>query len=97
MHDLFGLDYDDWNLVCANNDGRPLYGRMVAHHFDQVAKKAGLNKIRIHDLRHTHATLLLRMGVNPKIVSEQLGHSSIKMTLDVYSHVTEEMQEKRQI
>ncbi|GAF14889.1 integrase [Bacillus sp. JCM 19046] len=94
MHDLFGNKNDDWNLVCANHDGGPLYGRMVAHHFDQVAKKAGLNKIRIHDLRHSHATLLLRMGVNPKIVSERLGHSSIKMTLDVYSHVTEDMQEK---
>lgn len=94
MRMLYGPDYEDWNLVCSNNDGRPLYGRMVAHHLDQVSKKAGLKKIRVHDLRHSHATMLLRMGVNPKIVSERLGHSSVKMTLDVYSHVTEDMQQK---
>ncbi|KYG28132.1 tyrosine-type recombinase/integrase [Alkalihalobacillus trypoxylicola] len=95
MKMLLGADYDDsWNLVCCSTNGRPMYGRSLAHHFDHVAKKAGLKKIRIHDLRHSHATMLLREGVNPKIVSERLGHSSIKMTLDVYSHVTLDMQEK---
>ncbi len=56
-------------------------------------RKAGLPHIRLHDLRHTHATLLLSAGVHPKIVSERLGHSSIKITLDTYSHVLPGLQE----
>jgi len=50
--------------------------------------------MRFHDLRHTAATLLLRRGVNPKIVSEMLGHSSVSITLDIYSHVTPDMQQQ---
>ncbi len=49
--------------------------------------------IRFHDLRHTCATLLLEAGVHPKVVQERLGHSSIAITLDIYSHVTQGMQE----
>jgi integrase len=52
-----------------------------------AVSRAGLPYIRFHDLRHTCATLLLTQGVHPKIVSEKLGHSSIAMTLDTYSHV----------
>ncbi|MDU4416414.1 MAG: site-specific integrase [Veillonella parvula] len=56
--------------------------------FKQLLHRAGINRrIRFHDLRHTHATLLLLLGVNPKIVQERLGHSSINVTLDIYSHV----------
>ncbi len=54
--------------------------------------RAGLPRIRFHDLRHTAATLLLGQGVHPKIVSEMLGHSQIAITLDLYSHVTPTMQ-----
>ncbi|ARK28737.1 site-specific integrase [Halalkalibacter krulwichiae] len=90
---LMGGGYDDWGLVSCREDGKPIYGRQLAHVMDRVAKKAELPKIRIHDLRHTHATVLLKYGVNPKVVAERLGHSSIKMTLDVYSHVTNDMQE----
>ncbi|MEK5450980.1 tyrosine-type recombinase/integrase [Paenibacillus sp. FSL R7-0331] len=50
-------------------------------------------KIRFHDLRHTHATLLLKAGVHPKIVQERLGHSSINITLDTYSHILPNLQE----
>jgi integrase len=50
--------------------------------------------VRFHDLRHTHATLLLRQGVHPKIVSERLGHSTVGITLDTYSHVLPGMQEE---
>jgi integrase len=56
-----------------------LFGRLVA--------SAGLPKVRLHDLRHTSASLMLAGGVHPKIVSERLGHSSISITLDLYSHV----------
>lgn len=55
-------------------------------------RQTGLRPIRLHDLRHTHATLLLQAGVNPKIVSERLGHHSVAFTLDTYAHVMPGMQ-----
>ena len=55
-------------------------------------RRTGLRRIRFHDLRHTHATLLLQAGVNPKVVSERLGHSSVAFTLDTYAHVMPGMQ-----
>ena len=61
--------------------------------FRRLLARAHLPKIRFHDLRHMAATLLLARGVNPKIVSERLGHASVKTTLDVYSHVTPHMQQ----
>ena len=61
--------------------------------FYKIIQKANVPKIKFHDLRHTHATLLLKQGVNPKIVSERLGHSNISMTLSIYSHVLPNMQE----
>ena len=59
----------------------------------RVFDNAGFFGSRLHDLRHTHATMLLRAGVHPKVVSERLGHASIAITLDVYSHVLPGMQE----
>jgi integrase len=56
--------------------------------------RAGVPQIRFHDLRHCHATLLLQQGVHPKIVQERLGHATIGMTLDTYSHVVPGMQER---
>jgi integrase len=56
-------------------------------------KAAKLPRIRFHDLRHTHATLALAAGVHPKVVSERLGHASITITLDTYSHASPAMQE----
>jgi integrase len=66
------------------------------HHysFKPILKRAGLPFIRLYDLRHTCATLLLLSGENPKVVSERLGHASVVLTLDVYSHVMEGMQEQ---
>jgi integrase len=58
-----------------------------------LLKRAGLPEIRFHDLRHTCATLLLSKNVNPKVVSEMLGHASIAITLDSYSHVLPDMQD----
>ncbi len=60
--------------------------------FEHRAKAAGLPKIRLHDLRHTHASLALRAGVHPKVVSERLGHSSISITMDTYGHAIPAMQ-----
>jgi integrase len=62
--------------------------------FGPLLKRAGLPQIRFHDLRHTCATLLLSKNVNPKVVSEMLGHSSISITLDIYSHLLPDMQER---
>lgn len=65
----------------------------VTHAWNVLAKRAGLNVIRFHDARHTHASLMLKAGTHPKIMQERLGHSSIGMTLDTYSHVAPGLQE----
>lgn len=84
-------EYHDQGLVCCLDDGRPvLYA--VNDSFNRILKRAALPHIRFHDLRHSHATALLGAGVNPKIVSERLGHSTISLTMDVYSHVLPDMQ-----
>lgn len=64
----------------------------VSHNWEKLVSRAGLKGIRLHDARHTHASLMLKQGVHPKIVQERLGHSSIQITLDTYSHVTPGMQ-----
>ena len=69
----------------------PGRGSNFARGCRRVFEKAGL-KCRIHDLRHTHATMLLRQGVHPKVVQERLGHANVGITLDVYSHVSPHMQ-----
>jgi integrase len=80
-------------LIFASESGEPLSRQHVtAHHFKPLLKRAGLPEIRFHDLRHTCATLLLSKNVNPKVVSEMLGHASIAITLDTYSHVLPTMQ-----
>ena len=65
---------------------------ITTHRFKPLLKHAGLAQIRFHELRHTCATLLLLKNVNPKVVSEMLGHASIAITLDTYSHVLPNMQ-----
>jgi integrase len=78
----------DRGFVFPNTSGGPTdYTNLVPRHFKPLLKRAGLPNIRFHDLRHTCATLLLAKGVHPKIVSEMLGHSSVSITLDNYSHV----------
>ncbi|MBA3824136.1 MAG: site-specific integrase [Ktedonobacterales bacterium] len=82
-----------YDLVFTNTIGRPIHNTWLIRDFHSLLASCGLPQIRFHDLRHTAATLLLRRGVNPKIVSEMLGHANIAITLDVYSHVTPDMQE----
>jgi len=84
----------DSDLVFSHLDGKPLDPGVVSHTFARVLKRARLPHIRFHDLRHTHATLLLKGGVHPKIVSERLGHANIGITLDTYSHVLPGLQER---
>ena len=64
----------------------------VTHDFKKIVKQLGLDDVRFHDLRHTHATVLLLQKVHPKVVQERLGHSKISTTLDLYSHVMPSMQ-----
>jgi integrase len=73
--------------------GTPLDEKAVWRHFRAICARAGVAPIRIHDLRHTSATLLLAAGVSPKVVSERLGHSNVDITLNVYSHVGATLQQ----
>jgi integrase len=89
---LVGAAYTDHDLVFARVDGKPIHPDRFARAFIERTKAAGLPVIRLHDLRHTWATLALQAGVHPKVVQERLGHSSISVTLDIYSHVVPAME-----
>lgn len=79
--------YDDRRLVFCGETGGPLHSSNIHKYLQKHLRAACLPRIRVHDLRHTCATLLLQRGVHPKMVQELLGHSSITLTLDTYSHV----------
>jgi len=86
-------DWEDLDLVFCNALGRPLEPTNVARRsFRPLLERAGLPRIRFHDLRHSAATLLLSLGTHPKIVQEMLGHSQIALTMDTYSHAMPTMQ-----
>jgi len=91
---LLGGRYADHDLICTQADGSPWWSSGFDRAFRRARKQALINDVRFHDLRHTHATMLLREGVHPKVVSERLGHASIGITLDIYSHVLPSMQEE---
>ncbi len=76
-----------------SNLGEPLLPNTVSHAWGKTVTRAGIKYIRFHDARHTHASLMLKQGIHPKIVQERLGHSSISITLDTYSHVAPGLQE----
>ena len=86
--------YMHLGLVFPGPLGRPLDPAALTHAWERIAKRSGIPGVRLHDLGHFHATLLLQMGIHPKIVQERLGHSSIAITLDTYSHVVPGLQEK---
>jgi integrase len=91
----WGAEYHERGLVFAQDSGKPLDGRdLVQRDFEPCQRRAGVPRIRFHDLRHSHASHLLRAGVHPKVVSERLGHSRVGITMDVYSHVLPGMQEE---
>ncbi len=81
-------------LIFTTSSGKPVNPRFLVKAFKVAIAKAGLPDIRFHDLRHTSATLLLSANVHPKIVQERLGHSSIVLTMDTYSHVIPSMQDE---
>ncbi len=88
-----GIRLSDDNFVVAQADGSPFQPRSLTHSFALFVAGHKLPRVRLHDLRHTHATAMLKSKVHPKVVQERLGHSTIAITLDIYSHVLEGMQE----
>jgi len=85
---LMGAGWRDHDLVFARVDGSPLHPERFSRSFAERSRQLGLPKIRLHDLRHGWATMALAAGVHPKVVQERLGHASISITLDTYSHVS---------
>jgi len=84
---MFGVSATASDRVFTNEAGEPIRPNSIGQAFRRLVEAAGLPVIRLHDLRHTHATHLLVAGVNVKVVSERLGHSSVSFTLDTYGHV----------
>lgn len=91
--EYYGRVFSEDDYVFVRPDGRLHDPHYISKVFKVIRLRAGLKPIRLHDLRHTHATLLLLSGVHPKVVSERLGHASVAITLDIYSHVLPGMQE----
>jgi len=93
MRLTMGLVVSNNDLVFAHVDGKPLLPHSISQAWSRLAKRAGYPEVRLHDARHSHASLMLAQGVHPKVVSERLGHNSVSLTLDVYSHVLPGIQE----
>jgi len=94
MHRLaLGPVYQNNDLVFPRADGTPWPPNQVSTLFKHLVRGTALEWANLHTLRHTHATDLLREGIHPKVVSERLGHSTVALTLDVYSHVMPSMQD----
>ena len=82
---LLGVPLIGDSLVFGHVDGSPPAPATLTHAFSKLAKRAGFPGVRLHDLRHTHASLFFQQGIHPKVVSERLGHANIQITLDTYS------------
>ncbi|WP_338835036.1 tyrosine-type recombinase/integrase [Neomoorella humiferrea] len=91
---LYGPEYKDNGLVFCQADREPMYPDTPSSWFPVFLEKIGLPRLNFHYLRHTHASLLLQAGVDIKIISERLGHSSIRITYDIYSHLMPGMQKE---
>jgi integrase len=83
---------DDDDFVFTRPDGEPVHPDFFSQSWERMVRESGLRRIRLHDLRHTHASILLKAGVPAKVVSERLGHSSPAFTMTVYQHVLPGMQ-----
>ena len=90
---LMGKVISEEDLVFSKLDGAPFLPDTVTHVWIRLARRTGL-KVRLHDARHTHATLLLKQNVRPKVVQERLGHATIATTFDIYAHLLPGMQEE---
>jgi integrase len=88
-----GIRLNDDCFVCGAENGQPIQPQSLTHAWHRFLAGTGLPRLRFHDLRHSHATHMLAAGVHPKIASERLGHATVGLTLDTYSHVIPGMQE----
>lgn len=91
---LLGNEYKDNGFVFCKPNGEPINPSTFSHQFDDFLKKNNLPDIRLHDLRHTNATLMLKSNIPAKVASSRLGHSTVSITLDLYSHVLTDMEEE---
>ncbi|HUF14769.1 MAG TPA: site-specific integrase [Acidimicrobiia bacterium] len=85
-----GVESEGW--VFTDTDGQPVHPHSISQTFERIANRAGVPRIRLHDVRHTHGTLLIKAGVPVKVVSERLGHGNPAFTIDTYQHVLPGMQ-----
>lgn len=83
--DAAGVESQGW--VFTNTDGKPVHPHSISQTFERIANRADVPRIRLHDIRHTHGTLLIKAGVPVKVVSERLGHGNPAFTIDTYQHV----------
>jgi len=90
---MLGMPLKDNDLVFSDLEGKPLRPNTITRAWRTLATRAEVKPIRFHDARHSHASILLKQGIHPKIVQERLGHASIQMTLDTYSHVAPGLQQ----
>jgi len=90
---VLGSVLKDEDLIFSHQDGSPMLPDTISHAWTKLVKRTGLSRIRLHDARHSHASLMLKQGIHPKIVQERLGHASVQTTLDLYSHVVPGLQE----
>jgi integrase len=90
---MLGIPLKDDDLVFSDLEGKALLPNTVTHAWTKLVRRTGLKEIRLHDARHSHASLMLKAGTHPKIVQERLGHSSVTITLDTYSHIVPGLQE----
>ena len=90
----WGPAWSDSGLVFTRADGKLVHPERVSKAFSATVKRTGLPQIHLHDLRHTHATLALEAGVHPKVVSERLGHSTVAITMDIYSNAIPALSEE---
>jgi integrase len=90
---VLGIPVEEDDLVFSTPEGKPLRPNTITRAWSILAARCGIKDIRFHDARHTHASLMLKQGVHPKIVQERLGHATISVTLDTYSHVAPGLQE----
>ncbi len=88
-----GPAFSENDYVCLREDGTLWPPDVLSHRFGDLIRTLPITQVRFQDLRHTFATLALKQGIHPKVVSEMLGHSSVNITLDTYSHVLPDMQD----
>jgi len=85
---LEGRPLKDVDLVFSKMDGSPVRPNTISRAWSDLAKRCGISASRLHDARHSHASIMLKAGIHPRIVQERPGHSTIAITLDIYSHVS---------